>query len=82
MVREFINAWQKMDEFIESLNVNPVIFHVDRQDIKELAPLVGVEFKPIVEREQSAHYICDEWIQPVKERFPQEIQDIAKRWGY
>ncbi len=82
MVRTFINAWQKLDEFIDSLAVDPIIFHVDRQDIQDLAPMLGVEYKPIVEREQSAHHICDEWITPNKERFPQEVRDIAKRWGY
>ena len=82
ILREFLNAWHKLDEWIDSLEIDPVIFFVDRQNIQDLAALAGVPYTPIIDRGQSAHYICDKYIQPRKEAFPQEIRDIAQRWGY
>jgi hypothetical protein len=80
--RGFFHQWALLDSWLDQRIVSPVIFHVDKQPIEWLAEQLEVEFKPVDCREQSRHYISDQYIQPRYEAFPQQLHDLAERWGY
>ena len=82
MIREFIAHWELLDDFLDWHKGPRIIFHVARESMVNLASLLNVEYKPVVDKGQSSHFICDKYIFPRRENFPLEIQAIATRWGY
>ena len=76
--------WNALDSLLytrRQFGAKTILWRVDQETEQDLADRLGLTV-PNVDISRHAHFITDKYVEPVRQEFPDDLQNIAVRWGY
>jgi len=76
--------WSSLDYILYMRRISgakTILWRVDSDPEEALADRLGVIYTK-VDAAKWSHHITDQYIQPVRDQFPDDLKSIAARWGY